>query len=80
MKKLKESEVFSNSIPRDVELLFGDSEGSNAWYLFMYLHARGFFGWKFLLVPSKEMLHEVLYIQYIHNARKLNALSSIDIG
>lgn len=37
------SEVFSNSIQEDVELLFGDSEGSNAWYLFMYLHARGFF-------------------------------------
>ena len=28
-------------------------------YFFMYLHAPGFSGWKFLLFPSKEMLHEV---------------------
>ena len=65
------SEVFSNSIPRDVEPLFGDSEGSNAWYLFLYVSACTWFFWlKISFGSIKRNAAWSLYIQYIHNARK----------
>lgn len=71
---------FSNCIPRDVELLFGDSGGISCLrsVFFVYLHAPNLESEiSFGCIKRNAAWH--LYIQCIHNAQKNALSSSIDI-
>lgn len=74
------SKIFPNCIPRDVELVFGDSVGSNAWYLFsLCICMHLIFGWNFFWFHQKKWCMRTIYIQYIHNTQKNALHSSVDI-